>query len=155
MARICAILVLVFGSVSAQDSYVSFGEGFSLGENQDAIIVGYRILTTTSLLEFFSRGVLIDRLEVSPREITLRVGDNLSLSQIRATVFNSRGRIVESVPLNFYLEGPEDLLDFEEFRVDGDIVTAVKPGAAKIWVEPLPPSRDGERIRASIDVLVE
>ena len=155
MARFSVILVLLFGTASAQDSYSRFGEGFSLGENQDAIVVGYRAHTTTLLMAFIGRGALIDRLEVSPMEIRIRVGNKLDLSQIRVTAFNSRDRIVEGVPLTFHLEGPENLLDFEDFRIDGSTVTAVKPGAAIIWVESLAPSRSGEVIRESIDLIVE
>ena len=155
MGRSWVILILLVGNVSAQESFYNFGEGFSIAENQDATVVGYRVHTAASLMEFTSRSALIDRLVVSPAEISIPVGQALDLGQVRVTALDVRGRIVEEVPLAFPLEGPEDLLDFEGFRAEGRTITDAKSGMATIWVESLPPSRSGEVIRESIKLIVE
>ena len=155
MERICVILAFLSGAASAQEPFFNFGEGFSLAENEAAMVVGYRTHTTTSLMEFIGRAVLIDRLEVSPTEISIQVGEELDLGQILVVAFSSRDRIVERVPLAFHLEGPQDLLDFEAFRASGNMIKALRSGTATIWIEALPPSRSGEVIRVPINLIVE
>ena len=98
---------------------------------------------------------MVERLEISPAEIRLEVGETLSLQQLRITAFGPDGHIQEHVPLTLDLEGPAELLDFEDFKVYGDEIRAAQSGQASIWVTSGVPSLSGEHIKQAILVVID
>ena len=115
-----SLLALISVSALAQ-SYFSFGEGFSLREGEDRLQVSPRMHTAPSLTEFSQAGILVDWLAVYPSEIRITVGEAYALSQLKVTAYGPAGTVKEHIPLTFGLEGPGDLLDFEDWRVHGDM----------------------------------
>lgn len=154
MAKLGVLLLLASASVAAQTDPVTFAEGFSVGDGDPATGITFRAHTASSLMAFLSKGALLARLEVTPSEIHLAAGEGYDLRQIRVEALSPRGRIVEGVPLTFDYEGAEGLIDFEEFRVNGESVTAAAAGEARIWVTALPPSASGDTLRQSIQIIV-
>jgi len=63
--------------------------------------------------------------------------------------------IQKPVPLTLDLEGPAELLDFEDFKVSGDELRAAQSGQAKSWITSDVPSLSGESARQSILVVVD
>jgi hypothetical protein len=155
MARLlCIVSLAAIGCVVAAEApYFSFGEAFTPSDGQE-LEVGYRAYTAPTLSEILASGVRVERLEVSPLEIRLEVGETYSLRQLRITAFGPDGNIQEHIPLTLDLEGPGELLDFEDFRVYGDEIRAAQPGQAMIWVTSVVPSLNGENIKQSIVVVV-
>ncbi len=156
MARLLWIVSLaaIGCVVAAEIPYFSFGEAFTPRDGQD-LEVGYRAYTAPTLSEILAGGVRVERLEVSPSEIRLEVGETLSLRQLRISAFGPDGDIQEHVPLTLDLEGPGELLDFEDFMVYGHEIRAAQPGQARIWITSVAPSLNGENIKQSILVVVD
>jgi len=144
---------LISASAFAQ-SYYSFGEGFSLSEGQERLHVSSRMHTAPSLNEFSEIGVLVDWLEVYPTEIRVAVGETFSLSQLRVTAYGPNGSIKEHIPLTFNLEGPSELLNFENWRVHGETIQGASPGTATIWIESLANSSTGARVNQPVRLTV-
>ncbi len=155
MARLlCILLITNFGAVTAAEtSYFSFAEGFTPGHGQ-VLEIGYRVYTAPMLTEIAASGVLVERLEIWPKEIYPKAGATFSLQHLQITAFGPDGNIQEHVPLTLDLEGPAELLDFKDFMVFGDEIRAVKPGQAKIWITSILPTSGGEPARESILVAV-
>jgi hypothetical protein len=149
----CLPLALLSVSAFAQ-SYSTFGEGFSLSEGENRLQVSSRMHTAPSLHEFLQTDILVDWLEVYPIEIRFAAGETYSLSQLRVTAYGPDGSIKEHIPLTFNLEGPSELLDFEDWRVHGETILGVSPGTATIWVESLANSSTGARVALPIRLTV-
>ena len=148
-------LLLALISVSAfAQSYSSFGEGFSLSKGEERLQVSSRMHTAPSLNEFLQTDILVDWLEVYPTEIQFAVGETYSLSQLRVTAYGPDGSIKEHIPLTFNVEGPSELLDFQEWRVHGETILGASPGTATIWVESLANSSTGARVAQPIRLTV-
>jgi hypothetical protein len=147
------LLALICVSAFGQP-YSSFGEGFSLTKGEEHLQVSSRMHTAPSLTEFLQSDILVDRLEVYPTEIRFAVGEMYSLSQLRVTAYGPDGSIKEHIPLMFNLEGPSELLDFEEWRVHGETILGASLGTATIWVESLANSSTGERVTQPIRLTV-
>ena len=139
--------------IAAETPHFRFGEAFTPSHGQE-LEVGYRAYTAPVLSEILASGVLVERLEVSPSEIRLGVGETYSLQQLRIIAFGPDGNIQTHVPLTLDLEGPGDLLDFEDFKVYGNEIRGAQPGQARIWVTSVVPSLSGENIKQSILVVV-
>ncbi len=156
MARLlCILSITALGSVvAAETPYFRIAEAFTPSHGQE-LEVSYRIYTTPILSEMQASGVLVERLEISPSEIRLEVGETYSLHQLRITAFGPDGNIQKHVPLTLDLEGPAELLDFEDFKVSGDEIRAAQSGQAKIWITSVVPSLSGENARQSILVVVD
>ena len=148
-----SLLALISVSALAQ-SYFSFAEGFSLREGEDRLQISSRMHTAPSLTEFSQAGILVDWLAVYPSEIRITVGEAYALSQLKVTAYGPAGTVKQHIPLTFGLEGPGDLLDFEDWRVHGDTVVGASPGAGTIWVESLAGSSTGVSIKQPISILV-
>ncbi len=156
MVRLLCILSITAlgGVIAAETPYFRIAEAFTSSHGQQ-LEVSYRVHTAPILFEILASGVLVERLEISPAEIRLEVGETLSLQQLRMTAFGPDGNIQEHVPLTLDLEGPAELLDFEEFKVYGDEIRAAQSGQAKIWITSGVLSLSGENIRQSILVVVD
>lgn len=156
MARLlCILSITALGSViAAETPYFRIAEAFTPSHGQQ-LDVSYRVYTAPILSEILASGVLVERLEISPSEIRLEVGETFSLQQLRITAFGPDGNIQEHIPLTLDLEGPAELLDFEDFKVYGDEIRAAQSGQASIWVTSGVPSLSGENIRQSILVVVD
>lgn len=156
MARLLCILSITAlgGVIAAETPYFRIAEAFSPSHGQE-LEVSYRLYTAPILSEILASGVLVERLDISPSEIRLEVGETFSLQQLRITAFGPDGNIQEHVPLTLDLEGPGELLDFEDFKVYGDEIRAAQPGQARIWVTSVVPSLSGEDARQSILVVVD
>ena len=151
---LCILSITGLGSLSAAETpYFSFAEAFTPWHGQD-LEIGYRVYTAPILSEILASGILVERLEVSPAEISLEVGETYSLHRLRITAFGPDGNIQEHVPLTLDLEGPAAMLDFEEFRVFGDEIRASQAGQAKIRITSIVPSLNGDYARRSILVVV-
>ncbi len=156
MARLlCILSIAALGSViAAETSYFRITKAFTPSRGQQ-LEVSYRVYTAPILSEILASGILVERLEISPSEIRLEVGETFSLQQLRITAFGPDGNIQEHISLTLDLEGPADLLDFEDFKVYGDEIRAAQSGQASIWVTSGVPSLSGENIRQSILVVVD
>ncbi len=156
MVRLLSILsvIVLNGAIAAESAYSTIAEAFTPGSGQD-FEVGYRVYTAPMLTDILARGMVVERLEVSPSEIRLEVGETLSLRQLRISAFGPDGDIQEHVPLTLDLEGPGELLDFEDFMVYGHEIRAAQPGQARIWITSVAPSLNGENIKQSILVVVD
>jgi hypothetical protein len=106
------------------------------------------------LTEILASGVLVERLEIWPAEIRLKSGATFSLQHLQIAAFGPDGTIQEHVPLTLDLEGPAELLDFEDFITFGNDIRAVQSGHAKIWITSVVPSSSGEHARESILLVV-
>ncbi len=155
MARLLSILSLIVlnGTIAAENSYFTIAEAFTRGHGQE-FEVSYRVYTAPMLTEILARGILVERLEISPEEIRVKVEESFSLKQLRITAFGPNGNIQEHIPLSIDLEGPAEMLDFEEFIVYGDGIRAAQSGQAKIWITSIVPSSSGENVRQSISIVV-
>ena len=155
MARLlCILLITNFGAVTAAEtSYFSFAEGFTPGSGQ-VLEIGYRVYTAPMLTEIAASGVLVERLEVWPKEIYLKAGATFSLQHLQITAFGADGNIQEHVPLTLLFEGPAELLDFEDFITYGDDIRAARSGQAKIRITSVLPSSSGGLARESILLVV-
>lgn len=152
---LCILSITALGVViAAETPYFRIAEAFTPGSGQE-LEVAYRVYTAPTLSEIVASGILVERLEISPAEIRLGVGETFSLRQLRITAFAPDGNIQERVPLSLDLEGPAEMLDFEDFIVYGDRIRAAQAGQAKIWITSIVPSSGGENIRLSISVVVE
>ncbi len=156
MARLLSILSLIVlnGAIAAENSYFTIAEAFTRGHGQE-FEVSYRVYTAPMLTEILARGMVVERLEISPVEIRVEAGETFSLKQLRITAFGPNGNIQERVPLSFDLEGPAEMLDFEDFIVYGDEIRAAQAGQAKIWITSNVPSSSGENVKLSILVVVD
>jgi hypothetical protein len=151
---LCISLLTSFGAVTAAEtSWFSFAEAFTPRHGQ-VLEVGYRVYTAPMLTEILDSGVLVERLEVWPAEIRLQAGATFSLHHFQITAFGPDGDIQEHVPLSLDLEGPGDLLDFEDFITFGNDIRATRPGQARIWITSVVPSESGEYARESILLVV-
>jgi len=147
------LLALISISAIAQ-SFSSFGEGFSLSQGEERLQVSSRMHTAPSLNEFLQIGILVDWLEIYPTEIRFSVGETYSLSQLQVTAYGPDGSIKEHIPLTFTLEGPNDLIDFEEWRVHGETIRGASPGTATIWVDSVASSSTGVKVTHPIRLTV-
>ncbi len=156
MARLlCILSITALGCViAAETPYFRIAEAFTPSHGQE-LDVSYRVHTAPILSEILASGVFVERLEISPAEIRVGVGETFSLQQLRITAFGSDGNIQVHVPLMLDLEGPVEMLDFEAFKVSGDEIRAAQSGQAKIWITSAVPSLSGENIKRSILVVVE
>ena len=156
MARLlCILSITALGGVSAAEiPYFRIAEAFTPGHGQE-LEVSYRVYTAPSLSEILATGALVERLEISPAEIRLNVGETFSFQRLRLTAFGPDGNIQERVPLTLDLEGPAELLDFENFKIYGDEIRAAQSGQATIWIASGLPSSSGEYARQSILVVVD
>jgi len=155
MVKFLSILsvIVLNGAIAAESAYSTIAEAFTPGSGQD-FEVGYRVYTAPMLTEILARGMVVERLEILPAEIRVEVGETFSLKQLRITAFGPNGNIQERVPLSIDLEGPAEMLDFEEFIVYGDGIRAAQAGQAKIWITSIVPSSSGENVRQSISIVV-
>jgi len=155
MVRLLSILsvIVLNGAIAAESAYSTIAEAFTSGSGQD-FEVGYRVYTAPMLTEILARGMMVERLEIMPAEIRVEVGETFSLKQLRITAFGPNGNIQEHVPLSIGLEGPAEMLDFEDFIVYGDEIRAAQAGQAKIWITSIVPSSSGENVRQSISIVV-
>ncbi len=155
MVRLLSILsvIVLNGAIAAESAYSTIAEAFTSGSGQD-FEVGYRVYTAPMLTEILARGMVVERLEILPAEIRVEVGETFSLKQLRITAFGPNGNIQEHIPLSIDLEGPAEMLDFEEFIVYGDGIRAAQSGQAKIWITSIVPSSSGENVRQSISIVV-
>ena len=156
MARLIIFLSIVaLASVTAAEtSYFRIAEAFTPSYGKE-LEVSYRVYTAPMPSDILASGVLHERLEISPSEIRLDVGEPLSLQQLQITAFGPDGGVQEHVPLALDLEGPAELLNFEDFMVYGDEIRAEQPGQALVWVTSGVPSMSGENIRQSILIVVD
>ena len=154
MARLLCILSITAlgGVIVAETPYFRIAEAFTPSHGQE-LEVSYRVYTAPILSEILASGVMVERLKISPSEIRLEVGETFSLQQLRITAFDPDNNIQEHVPLTLDLEGPAEMLDFEDFKVYGDEIRAAQPGHAKIWITSGLPSSSGENIKQSILVV--
>jgi len=155
MVKFLSILsvIVLNGAIAAESAYSTIAEAFTPGSGQD-FEVGYRVYTAPMLTEILARGMVVERLEISLAEIRVEVGETFSLKQLRITAFGPNGKIQERVPLSFDLQGPAEMLDFEDFIVYGDEIRAAQSGQAKIWITSIVPSSSGENVRQSISIVV-
>ncbi len=155
MVRLLSILsvIVLNGAIAAESSYFTIAEAFTPGSGQE-FEVDYRVYTAPMLTEILARGMVVERLEISLAEIRVEVGETFSLKQLRITAFGPNGNIQERVPLSFDLEGPAEMLDFEDFIVYGDEIRAAQAGQAKIWITSIVPSSSGKNVRQSISIVV-
>jgi hypothetical protein len=151
MTRILCIALLASSAAvtAAETSWFSFAEAFTPRHGQ-VLEVAYRVYTAPMLTDILDSGVLVERLEIWPAEIHVGTGATFSLQHLQITAFGPDGDIQEHVPLTLDLEGPADLLDFEDFISFGHDIRATRPGQAKIWITSLVPSQSGEHARESI-----
>lgn len=151
---LCMALLTSFGVANATEtSWFSFAEAFTSQHGQ-VLEIGYRVYTAPMLTEIQASGVRVERLEIWPAEIHLKMGATFSLQQLQITAFGPDGDIQEHVPLTLDLEGPGDLLDFEDFITFGNDIRATRPGQARIWITSVIPSQSGDHARESILLLV-
>ena len=155
MVRLLSILsvIVLNGAIAAESAYSTIAEAFTPGSGQD-FEVSYRVYTAPMLTEIPARGMVVERLEILPVVIRVEVGETFSLKQLRITAFGPNGNIQERIPLSIDLEGPAEMLDFEEFIVYGDGIRAAQSGQAKIWITSIVPSSSGENVRQSISIVV-
>jgi len=155
MVKFLSILsvIVLNGAIAAESSYFTIAEAFTPGSRQE-FEVGYRVYTVPMLTEILARGMVVERLEISLAKIRVEVGETFSLKQLRITAFGPNGNIQEHIPLSIDLEGPAEMLDFEEFIVYGDGIRAAQSGQAKIWITSIVPSSSGENVRQSISIVV-
>ncbi len=155
MVRLLSILsvIVLNGAIAAESVYSTIAEAFTSGSGQD-FEVGYRVYTAPMLTEILARGMVVERLEILPAEIRVEVGETFSLKQLRITAFGPNGNIQEHIPLSIDLEGPAEMLDFEEFIVYGNGIRAAQSGQTKIWITSIVPSSSGENVRQSISIVV-
>ena len=78
----------------------------------------------------------------------------LSLKDLQITAFGPDGNIQERAPLSLDLQGPADLLEFEDFITYGNDIRAIRAGQAKIWMTSVMPSSTGDHAQASINLVV-
>ena len=138
---------------TAETSYFSFAEAFT-PRHGEVLEVGYRVHTAPMLTEILASGVFVERLKIWPAEIYVKAGATFSLKHLQITAFGPDGNIQEHVPLTLDLEGPAELLDFEDFITFGDEIRASRSGQAKIWITSGAPSTNGEHARESILLVV-
>lgn len=138
----------------AASSWSGFGEGFSSPANGEPVKVSVRTHTAPSLTEWLKSGLIVDRLEVTPRTLQIRVGEPLYLGYLQVFALDPNGQIVERIPLIFSLEGPDAIFDFEGYRSHSTDILTTGPGRATIWVESLLPTTSGERLREPIELTV-
>jgi hypothetical protein len=151
---LCISLLATLGAVAAAEtSYFSFAEAFTPRHGQ-VLEISYRVYTAPMLTEILASGVLVERLEIWPAEIHVMAGATFSLQHLQITAFGPDGDIQEHVPLTLNLEGPAELLDFEDFITYGDDIRATRRGQAKIWITSVVPSSKGEYARESILLVV-
>jgi len=140
--------------VTAVSSWTGFGEGFSSPADGAPVKVSLRAHTAPSLTEWGNRGLVINRLEVTPRVLELRAGDPLYFGHLQVFALDPSGQVVECIPLIFSLEGSDAIFDFEGYRTHGTEILTIGPGRATIWVESLLPTASGERLREPIELTV-
>lgn len=155
MVRIpCITLVASLSlAAAAETSGFTFAEAFTPGHGQ-ALQVSYRVYTAPILTEIRASGILVERLEIWPTEIHLKAGAALSLKDLQITAFAPDGNVQERVPLSLDLEGPEDLLEFEDFITYGDDIRTTRAGQARIRITSVMPSASGEYASESILLVV-
>jgi len=135
-------------------SWSGFGEGFSSPADGAPVKVSLRAHTAPSLTEWMKSGLIVDRLEVTPRVLQIRAGEPLYLGHLQVFALDPSGQVVESIPLTFNLEGSDAIFDFEGYRTHSTEILTTGPGQATIWVESLLPTTSGERLRESIELTV-
>ena len=94
MARLlCILLIADFGVVAAAEtSYFSFAEGFTPCHGQ-VLEISYRVYTAPMLTEIAATGVLVERLEIWPKEIYQKAGATFSLQHLQIATFGPDGNI--------------------------------------------------------------
>ena len=151
---LCISLITSLGAVgAAEKSWFSFAEAFTAGHGR-ALEISYRVFTAPMLTEILATGVLVERLEIWPAEIHLKTGATFSLNNLQIAAFGPDGNIHEHVPLTLDLEGPADLLDFEDFIAFGTDIRAARPGQANIRITSVVSSSNGDYARESILLVV-
>ncbi len=135
-------------------SWSGFGEGFSSPADGAPVKVSLRAHTAPSLTEWNNSGLVVDRLEVTPRVLQIRAGEPLYLGYLQVFALDPSGQVVESIPLTFNLEGSDAIFDFEGYRTHSTEILTTGPGQATIWVESLLPTTSGERLREPIELTV-
>jgi hypothetical protein len=135
-------------------SWTGFGEGFSSPADGAPVKVSLRAHTAPSLTEWGNSGLVVDRLEVTPRVLELRAGDPLYFGHLQVFALDPSGQVVERIPLIFSLEGSDAIFDFDGYRTHGTEVLTTGPGQATIWVESMLPTTSGERLREPIELTV-
>ena len=91
-----------------------------------------------------SLGLRVNRLEIEPAVVELRVGDTFDLDELTVRAFGAASELVERAPLRLEIEGPEGFVDMTAFERDGETLTATARGIGRIWVTSLLPARAGE-----------
>jgi hypothetical protein len=148
-----ALLTSRVAVTAAETSWFSFAEAFTPGQGR-ALEISYRVYTAPMLTEILATRVLVERLEIWPAEIHVRAGATFSLQHLQINAIGPDGNIQDRVPLTLDLEGPAELLDFEDFITFGYDIRAARPGQAKIRITSVVPSASGEHARESILLVV-
>jgi hypothetical protein len=141
-------------TASPEEGYFNLGEAFSLREGQRYLEVSYRQHTAPSLTEFGEMGVVIDRMEVSPRQIRIAVGESYDMRELKVVTYGPGGGVEEHVPLALDFEGPTELIDYDAWRTYSDGLIGTAAGTATIWVAILAPSSSGEYLKQPIALVV-
>jgi hypothetical protein len=151
---------LAYGAEEPGDSpnrayaWSTFGEGFSSPADGATIDVSSRAHTAPSLTEWRNRGLVVDRLDIAPNAIVIRVGDALDLGNLEIHARDMDGNVIERIPLSFVFEGPDEMLDFARSPGSGAGPLAVGTGRATIWIESLVPSANGAYVREPVTLTV-
>lgn len=155
MARILfvALIASLGAAAGVETKRFNFAEAFTSGAGQ-ALQIGYRVFTAPMLTDISASGILVERLEVWPEEIRVKGGASFSLQHLQITAFGPDGNVAERVPLTLDLEGPAELLEFEEFITYGHDIRATRSGVATIWVTSVLPATGGEYASGSIRLVV-
>ena len=148
------VSLAITSAASAQVGYSTLGEAFSLREGQPRLEVGYRAHTAPSLTEFGEKGVVVDRMEVSPMEIRIAVGEAYDARQLKVWTYGPGGDVEGHVPLTLVMAGPSDLIDWDFWRTYGPDLIGKRVGWATIWVVSLAPTSSGEYLRQPILLVV-
>ena len=91
-----------------------------------------------------SLGMRVNRLEIEPTVVELRVGESFDLDELTVRAYDAPGELVERAPLRLEIEGPQGFVDMAAFERDGTTLTASARGVGRIWVTSLLPARLGD-----------
>ena len=106
-----------------------FAEGYSSPDAKTPVDVAHRMFTT-SMRDCEELEPLPTRLEPSPREIVVRVGEQLALPKLVVEAVDSSGRVIPRAPIALTIAYEPSLLWFESDQFRYFSITGVRPGNA-------------------------
>ena len=149
--------------------FVTFAEGMTVGPDDKSIKTGHRMWTVPNIKEMLTN-IHVNSLEVYPAKIELKVGEVVSLKNLRVVARDTEGHIVAHAPIalsysQYVLcyddcnQGWEEIeprvIEIENRHYEADLIRGLRPGRIELRIDSFLHRRDGTCPSIYVDLVVQ